>query len=86
MRQAKKFGDILVVGVCKDEDVLKSKGQTILNNNERMILASACKWGDEFVMSDYAPKCRTIKQFNCDLCVHGDDIVFDKNGISIFDE
>jgi len=33
--QAKAMGDVLVVGVHSDEEILKNKGPTVMNNEER---------------------------------------------------
>ena len=35
MRQAKAMGDVLVVGVHSDAEILKNKGPTVMNERER---------------------------------------------------
>ena len=35
LRQAKQLGDYLVVGVHSDQDILKNKGPTVMNEKER---------------------------------------------------
>jgi ethanolamine-phosphate cytidylyltransferase len=37
LRQAKEMGHYLVVGVHSDQEILKNKGPTVLNNQERYI-------------------------------------------------
>ncbi|KAJ3305086.1 Ethanolamine-phosphate cytidylyltransferase [Kappamyces sp. JEL0829] len=65
------MGDWLVVGVHSDEEILKNKGPTVSKNNERYAAVAACKWVDEVVQD--APYL-TQDKYNCDFCVHGDDI------------
>merc|ERR1712032_822498 len=50
LRQGKKFGHILVVGVNSDSDVEKAKGPPLMNVQERANLVRACKWVDEVVI------------------------------------
>lgn len=49
IRQSKAFGDILVVGVNSDADILKTKGPTIMNCAERSEIFRHCKFVDEVV-------------------------------------
>ena len=50
IRQAKNMSDILVAGVNSDEDLLKNKGPTILNQEERAEILRHCKFVDEVVV------------------------------------
>lgn len=87
IRQSKKFGDILVVGVNSDADVEKAKGPTIMKIKERMALASACKWVDEVIAdTPYSPTLELLDKLNIDYCAHGDDMPVDENGIGCYDE
>ncbi len=51
LEQAKKvFDDVyLKVGVCKDVDVWKHKGPTVMTYDERCKCVSHCKWVDEII-------------------------------------
>jgi len=55
LEQAKKVfanNDVKVhlkVGVCKDEDVWKHKGPTVMTYEERCKCVSHCKWVDEII-------------------------------------
>ena len=51
LEQAKKvFPDVyLKVGICKDEDVWKHKGPTVMTYEERCKCVSHCKWVDEII-------------------------------------
>ena len=87
IRQAKKLGDILVVGVNSDSDVMKVKGPTLMNQNERAALAAACKWTDEVAVGTlYTPTIQMLDDLKCDYCSHGDDIPYNENGESCYDE
>ena len=46
-KAAKALGDILVVGVNSDAEILKNKGPSVLNCKERADIIRACKWVDE---------------------------------------
>ena len=87
IRQAKKLGDILVVGVNSDSDVMKVKGPTLMNQNERAALAAACKWTDEVAVGTlYTPTIQMLDDLKCDYCSHGDDIPYNEKGESCYDE
>lgn len=87
LRQAKKLGDILVVGINSDSDVEKVKGPTIMNCHERAALAQACKWAD-IVVEDtpYTPTLALINELGIDYCSHGDDIPYNEKGECAYDE
>lgn len=81
IRQSKKLGDILVVGVNSDADVEKAKGPTLMNQKERAALVRECKWADEVVEdTPYTPTIELMDQLNCDYCAHGDDMPLNENG------
>ena len=74
LRQAKQFGDHLIVGIHSDEVVKEYKRTPILTMRERVDTVSACRYVDE-VISD-APLIVDSKWLNThriDLVVHGDD-------------
>jgi len=47
IRQASHQVDTLVIGVNSDKDILRFKGPTILNEDERLMVMQAVKWGHE---------------------------------------
>ena len=74
LRQAKQFGDHLIVGIHSDEVVEEYKRTPILTMRERVDTVSSCRYVDE-VISD-APLVVDLKWLNThriDLVVHGDD-------------
>lgn len=48
---------------------------------ERVSLASACKWADEVVVVDeYNPTLELLDRLACSHSVHGDDLVVTQDG------
>ena len=87
IRQGRKFGDILVVGVNSDADVEKAKGPTLMNVNERAALIYACKWVDEVVIdTPYTPTIKLLDSLNIDYCAHGDDPCINELGEDAYGE
>ena len=87
IRQAKKLGDILVVGVNADDEVTKAKGPPLMNQKERGVLVAACKWTDEVAIGTlFTPTIAMLDELKCDYCSHGDDITLNENGESCYDE
>jgi ethanolamine-phosphate cytidylyltransferase len=81
IRQAKALGDILVVGVNSDAEILKNKGPTVLTCKERADILRACKWVDEvYEDTEYTVRVETLDRYNCQYYAHGDDPVFDVDG------
>jgi ethanolamine-phosphate cytidylyltransferase len=81
LRQAKEFGDYLIVGVHSDADILKHKGPTVMKEKERYEAIRACKWVDEVVeAAPYVTTLETMDEYNIDYCIHGDDITTDEFG------
>ena len=80
LRQAKRLGDVLVVGVISDEEILKAKGPPVMNLQERAAVISACKWVDEVHLGvDYAGTIEILDRYRCDFLVHGDDLAIRKD-------
>ncbi|XP_020109808.1 ethanolamine-phosphate cytidylyltransferase-like [Ananas comosus] len=78
LRQAKSLGDVLVVGVVSDEEIVANKGPPVLSMEERLILVSGLKWVDEVITN--APYEITeefmntlFNKYNIDYIIHGDD-------------
>ena len=86
IRQAKQLGDILVVGVHSDEEIIRNKRKPVMNNKQRMAAVTACKWADEVIFDvPYSPSLQLLKKLNCDYVAHGDDIPIAANGHSAYD-
>jgi len=73
-KNARSFGDYLIIGVLADEDVASYKRVPILSLEERVSVIKACKYVDEVIV---APPLRTteawLKEHQIDVVVHGDD-------------
>ncbi|MFN9903449.1 MAG: hypothetical protein ACK55Z_32685 [bacterium] len=76
--------DILVCGVNSDDDLLKTKGPTIMNIKERNEIMKHCKFVDEVIEdTPYSPSLQFLEDINCQFYAHGDDPCFDSNGVEI---
>ena len=47
LRQAKALGDVLVVGLIPDAEIMRCKGPPVLNDRERLALVGAVQWVDQ---------------------------------------
>jgi len=87
IRQARELGDILVVGVHSDEEILHHKGPTVMSERERYGMVRACKWADEVIEgAPYLATLDTLDKYNCDFCVHGEDISVDADGRDVYEK
>ncbi|KAI9228551.1 MAG: hypothetical protein DHS80DRAFT_27209 [Piptocephalis tieghemiana] len=85
LRQAKMMGDYLVVGVHSDAEIAKNKGPTVMKEDERYAAVEACKWVDEVVRdAPYTTELEYLDRYNCDFCVHGDDITTAADGTDCY--
>ncbi|KAF9348646.1 Ethanolamine-phosphate cytidylyltransferase [Mortierella sp. NVP85] len=85
LRQAKAMGDYLVVGVHSDAEIEKNKGPTVMREDERYAAVAACKWVDEVVPNaPYLTSLEWMDKYNCDFCVHGDDITTMADGTDCY--
>ncbi len=74
LRQARAFGDYLIVGLCSDQDVLSYKRLPILTLEERAALLKECKLVDQVIAP--CPLIITeqfIEEHAIDIVVHGSD-------------
>lgn len=78
LRQAKALGDVLVVGVVSDEEIIANKGPPVLSMDERLVLVEGLKWVDEVIAN--APyeiteqfMGRLFNEHKIDYIIHGDD-------------
>ncbi|XP_063075909.1 ethanolamine-phosphate cytidylyltransferase [Engraulis encrasicolus] len=87
LRQAKAMGDYLMVGVHTDEEISKHKGPPVFTQAERYKMVRAIKWVDEILEgAPYVTTLQTLDQYNCDFCVHGDDITLTVDGKDTYEE
>ncbi|XP_043858354.1 ethanolamine-phosphate cytidylyltransferase isoform X1 [Dromiciops gliroides] len=87
LRQARAMGDYLVVGVHNDEEIAKHKGPPVFTQEERYKMVQAIKWVDEIVAgAPYVTVLETLDKYNCDFCVHGNDITLTVDGRDTYEE
>ncbi|ODN05473.1 Ethanolamine-phosphate cytidylyltransferase [Orchesella cincta] len=85
LRQAKALGDYLIVGVHTDEEITQHKGPPVFNEQERYEMVRAIKWVDEVVEgAPYVTTLETLDEYNCDFCVHGNDITTTAEGVDTY--
>ncbi|PVU93599.1 hypothetical protein BB561_003161 [Smittium simulii] len=85
LRQAKKMGDYLIVGVHSDAEIEKNKGPCIMTEEERYIAVESCKWTDEIVKdAPYITSLEDLEKYNVDFVVHGDDITTAADGTDCY--
>lgn len=85
LRQAKALGDYLIVGVHTDADIAKHKGPPVFTEEERYKMVRGIKWVDEVVEgAPYVTTLETLDKYNCDFCVHGDDITMTADGVDTY--
>eukprot|EP00879_Flechtneria_rotunda_P030492 GHRR01033130.1.p1 GENE.GHRR01033130.1~~GHRR01033130.1.p1 ORF type:complete len:389 (+),score=115.52 GHRR01033130.1:193-1359(+) len=78
LRQAKALGDVLVVGLIPDREIVRCKGPPVLNEQERYLLVDAVKWVDEIITGvpyDLSPEFveELFAKHKIDYIIHGDD-------------
>ncbi|XP_055382017.1 ethanolamine-phosphate cytidylyltransferase isoform X1 [Condylostylus longicornis] len=85
LRQAKALGDKLIVGVHTDEEITKHKGPPVFTQEERYKMVRGIKWVDEVIEgAPYVTTLETLDKYDCDFCVHGDDITMTADGIDTY--
>jgi len=86
------MGTQLIVGINPDKEVLFYKGPPLYTQEERYVMAKACKWVDEVVENvpyvmdeDYiVNNVLNPARFNCDIICHGDDPCLTPEGNDVF--
>jgi len=87
LRQAKMMGDVLVVGIHPDEEIIKNKGPPVMSQEERLAVVRACKWVNEVTLdAPYQTTLATLDKFNIDFAVHGEDISVNSDGTDSYEE
>ncbi|XKL63384.1 hypothetical protein PGB90_005748 [Kerria lacca] len=85
LRQAKALGDYLIVGVHTDEEISKHKGPPVFSEQERYKMVRGIKWIDEVIeAAPYVTTIETLDKYDCDFCVHGDDISVGADGVDTY--
>lgn len=85
LRQGKRMGDRLIVGVHSDAEIAKNKGPPVFSEQERYKMVRAIKWVDEIVEdAPYVTTVDTLDKYNIDFCVHGDDITTTAEGLDTY--
>lgn len=80
-KKSRALGAVLVVGVHSDAEIRRNKGPPVMNEEERYAAVRACQWADEVVEdAPYTTSLEVMDKYNCDYCVHGDDIVLNADG------
>jgi cytidyltransferase-like protein len=78
LKQARRHGDFLLVGVHADEAVMVYKRQPIFSMKERVASVEGCRYVDEVVANAPLEIDREwIEKHNIDLVMHGDDFSSD---------
>lgn len=87
LRQARAMGGYLIVGVHTDEEISQHKGPPVFTQEERYKMVKAIKWVDEIVPgAPYVTTLETLDKYNCDFCVHGNDITLTVDGKDTYEE
>ncbi|CAO1300742.1 unnamed protein product [Diamesa serratosioi] len=85
LRQAKALGHKLIVGIHNDEEITRNKGPPVFTQEERYKMVKGIKWVDEVVENaPYVTTLETLDKYDCDYCVHGDDITMSADGVDCY--
>ncbi|XP_055553528.1 uncharacterized protein LOC130141259 isoform X2 [Falco biarmicus] len=69
------------------EEIAKHKGPPVFTQEERYKMVQAIKWVDEIAPgAPYVTTLETLDKYNCDFCVHGDDITLTIDGKDTYEE
>lgn len=69
------------MGVHSDAEIRANKGPPVMNEEERYAAVRACTWADEVVEdAPYTTSLEVMDKYDCDFCIHGDDIVLNADG------
>uniref|UniRef100_A0A914MMU5 ethanolamine-phosphate cytidylyltransferase n=1 Tax=Meloidogyne incognita TaxID=6306 RepID=A0A914MMU5_MELIC len=73
--------------VHTDEEISLHKGPPVFTEQERYKMVKGIKWVDEVVEgAPYVTTVATLDRYNCDFCVHGDDITLTADGKDTYAE
>ncbi|PIO30031.1 hypothetical protein AB205_0190640, partial [Aquarana catesbeiana] len=69
------------------EEIARHKGPPVFTQEERYKMVRAIKWVDEIVPgAPYVTTLDTLDKYNCDFCVHGNDITLTVDGKDTYEE
>ncbi|KAI5097533.1 ethanolamine-phosphate cytidylyltransferase [Silurus meridionalis] len=69
------------------KEISKHKGPPVFTQDERYKMVHAIKWVDDIVEgAPYVTTLETLDKYNCDFCVHGDDITLTVDGKDTYEE
>ncbi|XP_076272545.1 ethanolamine-phosphate cytidylyltransferase-like isoform X1 [Rhynchophorus ferrugineus] len=87
-RQAKGLGGRLIVGLHSDEEIeIHKKRKPIYTMEERAKMVRAIKWVDEVVEGvPYVTTVKVLEKYNCNFCIHADDITVTADGRDTYQE
>ena len=74
LKNARNFGDYLIVGVTADDDAQSYKRVPILTFEERKAVIGVCKYVDEVVREPLHMSKEFIEEHGIDVVVHGNDM------------
>jgi len=73
IKEAKKLGDYLILGILTDETIVSYKREPIMNFTERVLIAESIRYVDMVVEQHGLDTTYLLKQYNPDILCHGDD-------------
>ena len=75
IKNSKKIGDKLIVGINSDRVVTSYKRKPIINEKERMEIIKSCKFVDDCFIVDTFDNKEILLENNINIIVHGNDWV-----------
>ena len=60
----------LIVGVCKDEDIILEKGPPIFDLSQRIESVKHCRWVDAVEIAPWIPTCDFLDKINAHYIAH----------------
>uniref|UniRef100_A0A914LV98 ethanolamine-phosphate cytidylyltransferase n=1 Tax=Meloidogyne incognita TaxID=6306 RepID=A0A914LV98_MELIC len=82
-----QFPPTSIIKVHTDEEISLHKGPPVFTEQERYKMVKGIKWVDEVVEgAPYVTTVATLDRYNCDFCVHGDDITLTADGKDTYAE
>jgi len=73
LKEAKKLGDILIVGILTDDVIQSYKRKPVMSFAERIQIAESIRYIDIAIEQHSLDPTYLLKEFNPDVLCHGDD-------------